>query len=172
MSVCTVSPGLSTSGPQNHVEIPKMRMVGKTRYLKAVLRSNPSAAIYSACEPALTLCADGAEWRMLCVPMSDRANIMPLDHAGSQEVRATSEAFDTLNPHTTHDLQTRRLTFLALRVVRREPVPPHGLPSPASLPLWALRTPEPHGPPWGPLSLVHPSLLCTCLCPILQAECQ
>lgn len=48
MSVCTVSPGPLTSGPQSHVEIPKMRMMKKTRCLKAVLGSNPKAAIYSA----------------------------------------------------------------------------------------------------------------------------
>lgn len=94
-----------------------MRMMEKTRYLKAVLGSNPKAAIYSASEPALTLCAKAAERRLLCVPVSDGANIIPLDHAGFQEVSATSKAFDTLSPHTTHHLQTRWLAFLALWVV-------------------------------------------------------
>lgn len=45
-----------TSGPQSHAQIPKLKVVGQTRHGKAVLGSDPSSAIYSAREPALTLC--------------------------------------------------------------------------------------------------------------------
>lgn len=76
---------------------------------------------------------------------------MLLDHTCSQEVRVTSMACDTLSPHTPCHLQTRRLTFLSFQVVFRKPksavIPPHGLPSPASLPPWALGTRDPHALP-------------------------
>lgn len=66
---------------------------------------------------------------MLC----DRVNVKPLDHAGYQEVKATSITFDTLSSHTSCHLKRRWLAFLALWVVfgklKLAVVSPYVLPS-------------------------------------------